>query len=475
MYLLDAASSMPLHVQLYEAIKSDIVQMRRIGEKLPSIRKLANEYAISKTTVQNAYSQLYAEGYIESRPKSGYFVSDSFEGGFPVDETPLSPAAPKEEACRYDFFPVRLSKENFPLKLWKRLYVKAVDGTLDFGSYPDGQGEPGLRREIAGYLQASRAVRCTPEQIVIGGAFMDTMTMIADLLQRGRKHFAIEHPGYHVTRKVFERLGYVVSSITVDRQGLDIDGLIASGARVVYITPSHQYPTGVAMPVANRLRLLTWARESDGYIIEDDYDSELTYRSRPIPSLQGLDTDDRVIYVGTFAKALSPALRVGYVVLPHRFMEEYRRFHVLFPRVSLTTQKTLELFIKEGHWARHLRRVRNLNRKKHDRMKKALTEQLGDSFEIVSEGGGLAIHIRPKDAMDLSLLETRAREAGIRLYFAKRVSGGEWEAIRMGFGGFDEAEIDPAVKAFAEVWHRCRGSRADTASTETPGPIASHT
>ena len=452
MYILDASRKTPLHIQLYEALKNDIATRLKTGAKLPSVRRLASDYKISKTTVESAYNQLYAEGYVESRPKSGYYVAEAQHTSFGTVPAADTETGKAQQPSRYDFFPARLSKESFPLKLWKRLFARAIDDTLDFGAYRDGQGEPGLRKEIAAYLGASRGVRCDAKQVIIGGAFMDSMAMIADLLQNGRKHFAIEHPGYHIARKVFEHYGYAVTPVAVDENGLDIEALAASGARVVYITPSHQYPTGVTMPVAHRLRLLAWAIERDGFIIEDDYDSELTYRSRPVPSLQGLDTDGRVIYIGTFAKALSPALRVGYVVLPPRLLDAYRSFHIHFSRVALTTQKTLELFMKEGHWERHLRRVRNLNRKKHDRMKEALIRHLGDTFEIVSEGGGLAINIRPKAAMDLSRLDQCAQKRGIKLYFSKHVAGGEWEAIRMGFGGFEEDEIEPAVGAFASAW-----------------------
>ncbi|HZF71431.1 PLP-dependent aminotransferase family protein [Sulfuricurvum sp.] len=450
MYLLDATSDIPLHIQLYEALKHDITTTLAIGSKLPSIRKISQEYRISKNTVESAYNQLYAEGYIESRPKSGYYVADA-------DFNPLgkplrieSTDTPAITYC-YNFYPVRLSKEIFPLKLWKRLYNRAIDDTLDFGAYSDPQGEFGLRAEIARYLTELRGVRCDASQIIVTGAFIDAMSMVADILHPTHQHFAIEHPGYHIARKVFAHRHYDITPIGVDENGLLIDELSASDARVVYITPSHQYPTGAAMPITNRLQLLAWAKENDGYIIEDDYDSELTYRSRPIPSLQGLDSSERVIYIGTFAKALSPALRVGYIVLPHHLMDRYRSFHGTFSRVSLMTQKTLELFMREGHWERHLRRVRNLNRKKHDMMKQALIKYLGDSILILSEGSGLSINIRPAIDIDYDLLRKYAEEAGIKLHFAKDYSGGEWDAIRMGFGGFEMEEIEPAVKAFAEI------------------------
>ncbi len=235
------------------------------------------------------------------------------------------------------------------------------------------------------------------------------MGMIADIVRPTHGHFAIEHPGYHIARKVFAHHGFEMTPI---------------------------------------------GKENDAYIIEDDYDSELTYRSRPIPSLQGLDDAGRVIYIGTFAKALSPALRIGYVVLPHALFERYKAFHGTFARVGLMSQKTLELFMREGHWERHLRRVRNQSRKKHDLMKQALISHLGDTVEIVSEGGGLAINIRPTCHVDYDLLSTKAEEAGIKLYFAKEYSGGEWEALRMGFGGFEMGEIEEAVAAVAKIFLR---------------------
>ncbi|MDD5156764.1 PLP-dependent aminotransferase family protein [Sulfurimonas sp.] len=451
MYLLDATSDIPLHLQLYKALKHNITTDLSIGSKLPSIRKISQEYKISKNTVESAYAQLYAEGYIESRPKSGYYVADAdFHpiGMITKDETSSKPSP----TYRYNFYPVRLSRDLFPLKLYKRLFNRAVDENLDMGTYPDPQGEFALRAEIARYLTELRGVRCDSSQIIVSGAFIDAMGMIADILRPTHPHFAIEHPGYHIARKVFEHHLYDITPIGVDENGLMIDELAESDACVVYITPSHQYPTGSSMPVANRLRLLKWARQNDAYIIEDDYDSELTYRSRPIPSLQGLDDAERVIYIGTFAKALSPALRIGYLVLPRPLMNRYRAFHGTFARVSLMEQKTLTLFMHEGHWERHLRRVRNLNRKKHDLMKQSLIKHLGDAITIMSEGGGLSINIRPASDIDLDLLRHRAEEAGIKLYFAKNHSGGEWDAIRMGFGGFEMEEIERAVEAFAEVF-----------------------
>jgi GntR family transcriptional regulator / MocR family aminotransferase len=452
-YILEPNSKTPLHIQLYEAIKNDIVTNLNVGDKLPSIRKVASTYNLSKTTVESAYRQLYAEGYIESYPKSGYVVIDTYFDDFKTKDRDDLTFAPKEIEYKYDFFPARLSKDTFPLKLWKRLFTKAVDSSVDFGAYHDGQGEMALRVEISKYLIESRGVRCSPEQVVVCGGFSDSMGLLAKLVKHKYHTYAIENPGYHIARRVFEEYGYEVEKIGVDANGLIVEELEKSNAKIVYITPSHQYPTGVSMPISNRLRVLEWAEKENGLIIEDDYDSELRYASRPIPSLQGLGSSDRVVYLGTFAKSLSPALRVSYMILPNHLLPLYKEsYDAHFPRVALTTQKTLELFMSEGHWERHLRKTRTLNKKKHNLMRDLLKESLGNTMKIVSQGGGLAILIHPTVAFDWEKFKELAKKAKIKLYFAKERSGGDFEAIRMGFGGFSQEEIVEAVEVFVRVW-----------------------
>jgi GntR family transcriptional regulator/MocR family aminotransferase len=455
LYILEKKSKKALHIQLFEAIKKDIIANYKVGEKLPSIRKVASTYNISKTTVESAYRQLYAEGYVDSIAKSGYVVIDTYFDSFKTQRNVLEAQIPKEIEYLYDFFPARLSKDSFPLKLWKRLFTKAVNETLDFGAYHDGQGEIGLREEIAKYLRTSRGVKCSAQNIVICGGFSDSMGLLAKLIKSKHEYFGMEHPGYHVARRVFEEYGYRLEKINVDKNGICLESLKSSNAKLVYITPSHQYPTGVAMPISNRLKLLEWAESEDGLIIEDDYDSELSYFNRPIPSLQGLDNYDRVVYMGTFAKSLSPALRISYMLLPEHLLQSYKEsYDAHFPRVSLTTQKTLELFMSEGHWEKHLRKIRTMNKKKHNLMRDLLKEKLGNSMKIVSQGGGLAILIHPTVAFDWDKLKSFAKEKRIKLYFAKERSGGEFEAIRMGFGGFSHEEIVSGVHLFAEVFQK---------------------
>ncbi len=453
MYLLDPNSKTPLHIQLYQAIKEDVVTHHKVGDKLPSIRKIASLYNLSKNTVESAYSQLYAEGYIESRAKSGYYVSelffDTFEPKAPTLHDPI-----QSKSYRYDFFPAQLHKEDFPLKTWKRLFNRVVIDEVDFGSYPEGQGERSLRSEIARYLQRSRGVVCDAENIIITHGFIDAMELIAKLAKSRYTHFAQEIPGYHIAHKIFRSYEYQISSIGVDAQGLRIEELQKSQAQIVYITPTHQYPTGATMPIANRLKLISHIRSIGGLIIEDDYDSELAYDNRPIPSLQGLDEGECVAYLGTFAKALSPAIRVGYMVLPSWMMEAYRKsYDSHFARVSLTTQIILATFMREGHWEKHIRRIRILNKKKHQAMKDALIKHLGDSCRIVAQGAGLAILITPRsEDFNWDRLKQITEKNNIAIYLAKERSGGDFEAVRMGFGGFRLDEIEEAVRAFAGCW-----------------------
>jgi GntR family transcriptional regulator/MocR family aminotransferase len=454
-YYLDSTNNIPLHLQLFEAIKDDIINQYAIGEKLPSIRKVANEHNISKTTVEAAYSQLYAEGYVESRPKSGYYVSEAFFDRFQNKSTSTTKANIPHTIYIYDFFPAQLNKEDFPLKLWKRIFTKVITEEVDFGAYPNGQGELALREQIAKYLQNSRGVHCDAEHIIITHGFIDSIELLAKLCKPHYTHFAQEIPGYHIAHKVFASYGYKTSNVGVGKDGLDIEQLKKGTAQIVYITPSHQYPTGVTMPIANRLKLIEYMHSIGGLIIEDDYDSELTYYNRPIPSLQGLDKHECVAYLGTFAKALSPSIRVGYMVLPSRLISAYREsYDTHFARVSLTTQLTLEAFMRQGHWERHIRRIRILNKKKHQAMKDALLKYLGESCKIISEGAGLAILIVPTSPhFDWDKLKKLAEKENIRIYLAKERSGGDFEAVRMGFGGFSLKEIDEAVKMFSKVWN----------------------
>ena len=349
--------SKPLHIQLYEELKKSILSTMKAGDKLPSIRKIASTYNISKITVENAYSQLVVEGYIESIPKSGFFISEDLYNSIAELEHTKEIKKENEFEYLYDFYPSRLSSDTFPLKIWKRVYNKIINNSLDLGKYQDGQGEFGLRKEISKYLMESRGVNCHPSSIVVCSGFPNAISLIARVLKDEYKSLAMENPGYYIVKGVFEDYGFKIDKIPVQKNGLDMEVLEKSTSKIVYITPSHQYPTGVTTPISKRIKLLDWAKINDGYIIEDDYDSELNFVNKPIPSMQGLDKNHRVIYMGTFAKSFSPAIRVSYVVLPMTLFEKYNLLYdSSISKVDLTLQKTLEEFMAKGFWEKHLRK-----------------------------------------------------------------------------------------------------------------------
>lgn len=456
MYIIDQESKTPLHIQLYNEIKKKIINNHTTGNKLHSIRKVSSMYNLSRNTVESAYSQLVAEGYIESYPKSGYIVTDTTRMHDNIKPPKIITPKEKTEEYLYDFFPSRMDRSSFPLKIWKRLFTKVIDETIDYGAFLCGQGELGLRTEIAKYITQFRDVKCQPSQIIITNGFADSMGLIAKLVKNDYQTLAIENPGYHLAQKIFDSFGYKIKKVGLDKNGLRLDALKKSQAKLVYLTPSHQYPTGVTIPIAHRLKLLEWAKEENGLIIEDDYHSELKYQTRPIPSLQGLNNDDRVVFLGTFSKLLSPSIRISYMVLPNHLLPSYQQhYDSNIPKVSLMMQKTLEHFMSEGHWEKHVRKTRTLNRRKHNLMKKALIEKLQDTMKIESQGGGLAIYINPRVDFDWDLLKQLAQENSIKLYFATQRSGGDWEAIQMGFGGIKESELENAIEAFSIIWKKC--------------------
>ena len=455
MYHIEQNSKIPLHIQLFEALKKDIIENYQVDEKLPSIRKIATTYNLSKNTVENAYSQLVAEGYIDSVPKSGYVVVENNYIDFRDEYNYEEKNKTKKKEVLYDFYPACLEKENFPIKLWKRLFNKVVDDSVDMGKYSDRQGEYELREQIATYLNQSRAVKCSASQVVLGNGFISSMSLLCMIL-KNHTTLAMEEPGYHVARRTFENHDFKIDKINVGQHGVNLAELENTKAKLLYITPSHQYPTGVAIPISNRLKLLDWAKQNQAYIIEDDYDSELSYVNRPIPSLQGLDKNQRVIYIGTFSKALSPALRVSYLVLPKALLEIYKeKFFYYDSGVCLLTQKTLKEFIKQGHWDKHLRKTRTQNKKKHNLLKKLLEEKLGNSMKIVSQGGGLSILIQATKSFNYEKLLEIGSKNKINLYPAKPRSGGNFQAIMMGFGGLKEEELEKAITAFSKIWFDC--------------------
>ena len=454
MYKFDNNS--PLYMQLYKQLKNDIETKLKAGTKLPSIRKLSNDYNLSKTTVQSAYNQLYAEGYIESKKNSGYFICEDIIQNFQINLNKKENITKENNNYKIDFFPASLNKSSFPKKTWLKLYNKVVKDDIHYGIYHDIQGEIELREELSKYLLASRNVICKSEQIILTSGFTDSLFVLSIILKCFTKKVAIESPCYKTARKVFELANFEIEDILINQNGLNLSLLQKISSKALYLTPSHQFPTGVTIPISNRIKILNWAKENDVFILEDDYDSELSYYNRPIPSMQGLENNNqRIIYLGTLSKALSPALRISYIVLPTSLLNLYHQiFDFRFSGVPIDIQKTLTLFLKEGYWEKHLRKIRNINRKKHDLMKEYLKEFLKDEIKILREGSGLNFLIKPLVNIDLDKLDELCKQKGVKIYF-KEFFNLE-KVIALGFGGFEEFEIKNAIKVFSEVWFKAK-------------------
>lgn len=451
MYKIDQNSKLPLYIQLYEEIKEDIKTNLKAGEKLPSIRKMTLEYKISKNTVQTAYNQLYAEGYIDSKPQSGYFVSENLYDSFSKEDDINIDKNHNEDIIKYDFYPACLSSDIFPKKTWLRLYNKVMKSDLNMGIYHNSQGDTSLREEIAKYLAKSRDVNCSAESVIITSGFSDSMYIISKLLKEEVKKVAFETPSYRVTKNVLEQHNFEIEEIPLNQNGIDINILKKSDSKLLYITPSHQYFYGITVPIANRIEIINWAKRNDSYIIEDDYDSELSYNNRPIPAMQAIKNNQQVIYSGTFSKSLSPALRVAYLVLPQKLLGKYKKeFSYSFSTVSIDIQKTLALFLKEGFWDRHLRKVRTINKKKHDILEEVLLTNIGNDINILREGSGLNIIVKPKIKINLKKLEEMCKKSYIKIYI--RDVEKDKKVLSMGFGGFKEEDVKKAAELFCKVW-----------------------
>ena len=404
----------PLYLQLYQHLAQEIQQGRPgPGKKLPSKRRLCAMLGVSMSTVEGAYSLLLAEGYVRSHPRSGYVAAQLHDiQPQPVPDLPPAPEPPSQ--WRYNCSTSAVGTSVFPFSSWARINRDAVyqnPGLLQPG-HP--QGDQPLRLALAGLLAQYRGVRCTPEQIVVGAGADYLLSLLLQLFPQGST-VALEDPGYPTAWSAVERHGHHPVSIPVDGQGMEPHALERSGATLAYVTPSHQFPLGVTMPVERRSRLLRWASQAPGrYLLEDDYDSEFRYASRPIPALQGLDHGGRVIYLGTFSRSIAPAIRVAYLILPPELLARYRQ---VFPKSACTVsrfeQETLRQFLVQGLYSRHLRRSGNLYRRKCS----LLVQTLGKYPGLTLHGQGAGLHfLLTAPHLTEEEMVRRAAEGGIRVY-----------------------------------------------------------
>ena len=456
---LDSRSKKPLYEQIYSHIRAEIRNgSLKAGERLPSTRVLAEHLKVSRSTTQMAYDQLLAEGYMEARPCRGYFVSHLEElvetgaTGTGEMETTVEPDA----GWRVDFSPRGIDLDSFPYHVWRKLSRNTlVDDNKEMFHSGNHQGEPGFREAIRSYLHSARGVNCSPEQIIVGAGSEYLLMLLSQILE-GRHVIAMENPTYKQAYRVFQSLGYEVCPVEMDANGMEPELLAECGANVAYVMPSHQFPTGIVMPVGRRQELLKWAQEApDRYIIEDDYDSEFRYRGKPIPSLQSSDDRGKVIYIGTFSKAIAPAIRVSYMVLPETLLEVYRRDCSFYScTVSRIDQRILNEFIRDGYFERHLNKMRMRYRAKHDQLLEGL-EPFQKKFRISGEDAGLHLLLTAKgNVTEKELLDAAAAE-NVKVYGMSEnmvASTADKATVLLGFGSMDEADMKEGLRRLQNAW-----------------------
>ena len=461
MITLPEDCSMPLYQALYLQLRQEIQSgALAYGKKLPSKRKLSEQLGISVNTVDSAYCQLEAEGFIQSSPRRGFFVLDA--GMLPQAKGPAPAAAPAPEAdmprWKVDFSPSGMARQQFPFGVWRKLMKNCFneyDDSLLLRTVP--QGDPGLRQAVADYLYRARGVACTPEQIVIG-AGTDNLLLILGYILPNSFLLAVENPLYNHAHGLFSRLGHPVTAIPVDPDGIRLSMLPARDQVVVYTTPSHQYPLGYAMPIGQRTALLRWSSiGQQRYIIEDDYDSEFRYQSRPIPSLQSIDRQGRVIYMGTFSRSVAPALRISYMVLPDALLRRYReRYQCYSSTVSGFEQAVLRQFMLEGHFETHVNRMRIYYRNRRQCLVDAL-ESLSPWMEILGQPAGHHLTLHLKNGMDEGQLVASAKALGVRVYpispyFLDEVPEDHRSTVLLGFGGLTDVAITLGAELLIRAW-----------------------
>jgi GntR family transcriptional regulator/MocR family aminotransferase len=479
---VDRASATPLQRQLYDRYREAIVERRlRPGQRLPSTRSLAAELKISRMPVLNAFEQLLAEGYFETRVGAGTFVATSLPDPAPAgvrqtgEETAREPARrtvsrragillrPEREPWLQGWGAFRLSQpavDEFPFQVWSTLVTRHCrNPRSSLLHYGNALGHLPFREAVAAYLRTSRAVRCEAEQIMVVSGSQNALEISARVLLDPGDPVWLEEPGYAGAQDVLTMAGARLVAVPVDAEGLDVAAGIALSpqARAVYVTPSHQYPLGMTMSASRRLQLLEWAHQSGAWILEDDYDSEYRFENLPISALQGLDRDARVIYIGTFSKILFPSLRLGYIVIPVDLVDRFAAVREAMDICPSTLyQAVLADFISEGHFARHLRRMRMLYRERRDALVTGIREELGDELDVLDGQAGMHLVATLKNREDDREISVRAAQQGLWAMPLSACAFGEvsrssQKGLVLGYGGTNVQEIRDGVRRLRGV------------------------
>ena len=460
-FAINTENGSPIYLQLYDYLKREI-QTGKIesGTKLPSKRKLSSYLRISQNTIRAAYDQLIEEGYVVPIERKGFYINKldnivQIEAGKTIISERIDAL---NESIKYDFSYNCVDQATFPFSIWRKLFKEVIDEyDSELIESGDLRGNVHLRTSIADYLRQSRGVDCGADQIVISSGSEYLFQILIQLFDK-ENVYGIENPGYEKLNLLFNSNRSSYKAIAIDREGMILEEIEKSGANIICITPAHQFPSGRIMPINRRIQILNWANDShERFIVEDDYDSEFKYSGKPIPALQGLDTNEKVIYMGAFSKSLSPAIRVSYMVLPEKLMKIFmRKLPFIICPVPTIDQKVLCRFIQEGYFERHLNKMRNVYKKKREFLENEIVGT-GSPIEIIGADAGLHLLLKVKNGMSEKQLVESAIASGVRVYGVSKyyIHEDPYEAepqVLLGYAAMDEQKIKSAVKILNSAW-----------------------
>ncbi len=455
-YSFENIESESMYEHLYRCIKQDILQKKlKSGEKLPSKRTFAKNLGVSTITVESAYAQLVAEGYLYTLPKRGYYVCDLEKGEEPPPPRPKQelPRQPARRTYWADFVGSSVAKDMFPFSVWVKLLRDVTAGEDEATLLTDTSagGIRQLRQAISDHLYQFRGMSIDPEQIVVGAGTEYLYSVLIQLLGRDRG-YAMEDPGYLRLSKIYEKNDVRVCHIPMDASGIIPEKLEESGAEILHITPSHHFPTGIVMPVSRRYEFLSWASKGENrYIIEDDYDCEFRLSGRPIPTLQSIDVMEKVIYINTFSKSLAPAFRISYLVLPkHLVTRFYETLGFYSGTVSCLEQMTLARFLSEGYFEKHINRMRNHYRTVRDKLLGEISRSpLAGRVRISEENAGLHFLMEVDTNRSDQEIVQAAEGEDLRISFVSQyyfdTANCRPHVLVMNYSGLEEDRIPEAV------------------------------
>ena len=455
---IDKTTKEPLYIQIYKSIKKSIIQKNiKMGTKLPSKRKLSKQLSVSINTIDTAYSQLVSEGFIKSIPKSGFYVCDiknldiiNFNQKKYIN---INFQKEEENKNLLDFSLYGIDKSSFPYTTWKKLIREVLNlNAYDFLKISPTEGEKSLREVISNQIYLRRGIVASSDRIIIGAGTDNLIEIINSILKKDCK-IAMEDPTYINSYNYFKRMGHNIISVETDEYGISIENIKDMENIVVYITPSHQFPLGITMPINRRLEILKWVKQGKNrYIIEDDYDSEFRYDSKPIPALHSIDNNDNVIYLGSFSRSISPTLRISYLIIPEKLINIYKNnYKNTSCAVSKLEQLILEKFISYGHYETHINKMRKIYSEKREFIIKELKYHFKDNIIFFGENAGYHIIFKIKNINNELELYNKLLLNNVKIYlisdfFNNKINEKFKNSFIAGYGSLSFEEIRKGIE-----------------------------